>query len=43
MSPGEPGAREERLHDGKSQVNSLVHSVTLSNLKGTSPVVAATL
>lgn len=44
MSPGEPGAREERLlHDRKSQVNSLVPFVTLSSLKGTSPVVAATL
>lgn len=44
MSLGKPGAREERLlHDGKSQVNSLVHFVTLSNLKGTRPVVAATL
>lgn len=44
MLPGEPGAREERLlRDGKSQVNILVHFVTLINLKGTSPVVAATL
>lgn len=39
----ERGRKERLLRDEKSHVNSLVHFVTLSNLKGTRPVVAATL